>query len=352
MVRLISVNILVLLILGTALIGFIELISYVGLRLSEEPSNRIKKKYKEKINNVVYGIKNDELLSYIYRPNVKISLKGVIQKKEDSKWVFSHVYCDAYAHTDNLSRRVIPFEKTNQSKDSYLLFFGGSRTFGYGVNDNETYPYYVSREMGAKAYSYSSSGWGPGQFLALLQKRKRVFKFDESNGLAIYFMVGGHIGRLLGLFPQYYKSRYPKFDYDKRGRVALVGNHVGDGSKLWQFLKKNSQSFNFFLNGIQPIFHKDYEFTADVINEIQLQLKETGVASRLLVVLAQSYGKNEWKDKLMPLLKERKIEFLNTDGLFPKKVPYILHELDAHLSPLGNEILAKSVTNYLKNQKY
>ena len=351
--KLFFLNIIIILIISIALVVSFEFTSYLLLKNNnavKQPIKTEKKMYKEKIYQAdVWGRKNDSVLGYINRPNAKINLKGMIMQREnnDSKWSVSEVYSDKYAHTDNLSRRKIPFSKSNDSKDEFLLFFGGSRTFGYGVNDDETYPYYVSRDLGLKAYSYSASGWGPGQFLALLQEKEGYFNFNEKNGTAIYYMIPTHIHRLRGFFPQYHNSLYPKFDYNNDGRLSYVGNHIDDKQNIWKFLEKNSYTFKYFFNGIQPILYYDYEFTADVLKEIEVKLYEKKIATRFVVVLAGSFG-TDWKNKFIPYVTDRNIEYINLSKLFPKTIPYVLHDHDLHLSPLGNEILANSIVEYFE----
>ncbi|MDC3171579.1 FHY3/FAR1 family protein [Pelagibacteraceae bacterium] len=352
MLRLFFLNLIIILSIVIALIGSLELTSYLMLKKNEDSKQSFiqeKKRYKEKIYPAdIWGRKSDTILGYINRPNSKINLKGMIMRREnnDSKWIVSEVYCDKYAHTDDFSRRIVPFQKPDQISDEYLVFFGGSRTFGYGVNDDETYPYYVSRDLGVKSYSYSASGWGPGQFLALLQKKEDYFNFDKKNGTAIYYMIPGHIHRLRGFFPQYHNSLYPKFGYS-RERIVYIGNHFHDKINFWEFLQKNSYSFKYFFKNVQPILYYDYGFTADVLKEIEIVLNEKSIANRLVVVLSDGFG-TDWKNKFIPYINNRNIEYIDLKELFPRQTPYTLHDLDSHLSPLGNQILANSIVEYFK----
>lgn len=350
--RVFLLNIIVCLCIIFTVLGSFELYSYIKLSKIEgnNKNTKVKKIYKEKIYpGDSWGRKDDKVLAYINKPNKKINLKGFIKKRNDvnSDWLVTEIYTNKYANTDYLSRRIVPFIKSKKIKNKFLLFFGGSRTFGAGVDDDETYPYYVSKKLGLKAYSYSASGWGPGQFLAILQKKDEYLIFDEKEGIAIYYMIPQHIHRLRGFFPQYYKSNYPKFIRNGLNRVIYEGNHIAKKSNIWNFLNKKSYTFKYFFKGIQPILFYDYHFTADVLNEIKILLNEKKIAKRFIVFLSGSFG-TEWKKKIIPYLKKNNIEYVNLDELYPLKIPYTLHYMDKHLSPLGNKILAEEVTKYIK----
>ena len=53
-----------------------------------------------------------------------------------------------WLNTNNLGDRIVPSSKKDSNK--FAFFIGGSRTFGDGVSDDETYPHYLTKIMGLK----------------------------------------------------------------------------------------------------------------------------------------------------------------------------------------------------------
>jgi len=67
---------------------------------------------------------------------------------------------DASYHFDGHSRRVAAIE--GDGRERFLLFLGGSRTFGQGVSEDETIPYSVGRQLDDyRPYSYGYHVSGP-----------------------------------------------------------------------------------------------------------------------------------------------------------------------------------------------
>jgi len=88
-----------------------------------------------------------------------------------------------------------------------LLMFGGSFVFGSGVNDNETYPYYLSKATGCRVYSYAGGGQGASYMLYNL-KRNLISEVNGSGGYAVYVFIEHHIRRDMG--DLFYTTRYPR----------------------------------------------------------------------------------------------------------------------------------------------
>ena len=77
----------------------------------------------------------DELLGYKPRPNARMASKMKLKGRE--------IYNVTYS-TDAYSRRVTPVRAVGQA-DKFILFFGCSFTFGAGVQNDETLPFFVGQ---------------------------------------------------------------------------------------------------------------------------------------------------------------------------------------------------------------
>ncbi len=127
---------------------------------------------------------------------------------------------------DDRQRRVTPVEDP-QERDKFLLFFGGSFTFGEGVNDDETLPFHVAQlAPDYRPYNYGLSGYGPQQMLAKLQSDELAEEVSETKGILIYTFIDAHVERAIGSMYVYnaWGDRMPYYTTDWRGNLFRRGN--------------------------------------------------------------------------------------------------------------------------------
>lgn len=105
-----------------------------------------------------------------------------------------------------------------------ILFFGGSFTYGTGLNDTETMPYQTGIKTHGKYYIYNFGfrGYGPHHMLAAIEHGmvEKIVKFRPKY--AIYQALIGHIGRAAGL--AFWDTYGPKYVLNKDGKVVYEGN--------------------------------------------------------------------------------------------------------------------------------
>ena len=134
-------------------------------------------------SNITYGGRynngfflKDTLLGYKPKPNIKTSSV----KKYGEQTLYSVAYSigeDGY--------RITPGR--NEERNKFILFFGCSFTFGEGVNDNETMPYFVSSVASThQVYNFGFCGYGPQQMLAKLTDDKILQEVKEKSGVLVY----------------------------------------------------------------------------------------------------------------------------------------------------------------------
>jgi hypothetical protein len=81
-----------------------------------------------------------------------------------------------------------------------FLFFGGSFVFGEGIDDEETLPFFFSRQLGFRynVLNLGFSGYGPHQMLRALEIGQFVEAVAEPVVAAIYVGGPSHVFRLAG----------------------------------------------------------------------------------------------------------------------------------------------------------
>ncbi|MRS59823.1 hypothetical protein [Larkinella terrae] len=130
----------------------------------------------------------DSLLGYRAKPGFSVDFVAKVGNK---------VFDTIRIHIDSLSRRVVPMvPKPSAPINKYALFFGCSFTYGEGVDEKKTMPYYFSQLTGYHAYNYGFSGYSPLHMLGLLQSRNLPSEVEEKEGVAIYTYINHHINRV------------------------------------------------------------------------------------------------------------------------------------------------------------
>jgi hypothetical protein len=126
-----------------------------------------------------------------------------------------------------------------------VLFFGGSLTFGEGVNDDESFPYLVGQAAGVSAYNFGFPGYGPHQMLSALEHGlvDKTVRCQPSD--VVYLAIPAHIPRVLGRVSW---GPHPTYRLAADGRVRYDGQ--SNGWRVRFFLKKSALYKKLFLDRI------------------------------------------------------------------------------------------------------
>ncbi len=110
------------------------------------------------------------------------------------------------------------------STEGALLFFGGSITFGEGVDDNRTMPYRVGVKTQGRfsIYNFGFHGYGPHQMLAALQQGLVEEIIEQPPSLVIYQAIPAHVARSAGR--SIWDRHGPRYLLDDKGGVYLAGH--------------------------------------------------------------------------------------------------------------------------------
>lgn len=143
-----------------------------------------------------------ELISFILleieRPHrIQLELHDEISDRSvQNKKMFGNgtiIFNVTYTY-DELGRRC----SGENSGEKHLILFGGSYTFGHGLEDNKTLPFYLSEFTNYTVYNYAGNGYGPQQMLGHLEREEFPDEFPERDGKAIYVFIYHHIYRIRG----------------------------------------------------------------------------------------------------------------------------------------------------------
>lgn len=233
------------------------------------------------------------------------------------------------------------------------LFFGCSYTMGEGVNDAESYPYRVGQLLGEdwQVYNFGFSGYGPHQFLALLESGRLDELQKKYKKIHVFWMnIPGHELRSGGYSfwdpsgPRYVLEngvavRRGNFDsYTKNGLLAATFFRL-------QAALKRTQLCNEFL--VQVL-----RWNADALSRLQCAI----------LVAAQKRLQQHWPNATftvlvypsatdnLPLFRQAGLPVLDTTPFMPHWPDDALYRIpiDRHPTARAYADMADGLADYLR----
>ena len=171
-------------------------------------------------------IKNDEPLGYRYKPGT--SGRSHKQLSNSFKTIYDVTYT-IDLHGNRLTPSSSDFSKASTGKRA--LFVGGSFTFGEGLDNNETLPYYFQEKSGIKSINAGMGGYGAHQALKIIEDEKI---FSERSGgenvdFYIYRIIPNHINRAAGYSP--FDPQGPCYELNQSSKPTYLGSFIDCGKR-------------------------------------------------------------------------------------------------------------------------
>ena len=277
----------------------------------------------------------DAILGYVNRPDRQI--QSSYQEGGDTLLEVTY-------HTDESGRRVTPVSLA-ENRDQFLLFLGGSYTFGYLVPDEATLPAQVALMAPAyQPYNYGSNGYGPQQVYLWLAEEDLRSQIPQKNGLGIYVFLGHHVGRAAGSSAviNNWGHVMPSFQLDGAGHLQRDGTLLSarPGRAVFYGTIGFSQLARYF--NVQLPYataEADIQLTAALI----IAARDAYVAAfdqdNFNVLIYPGRG----EPRLLPYLDTAGVSYLDYSQLFASaERQYWLPE--GHPSPAGYERVAQQLT--------
>ena len=229
--------------------------------------------------------------------------------------------------------------------------YGGSFTFGEGLNDNETLVHYLWADHGFNAKSVGVHGYGLQQALYNIEHG-----LTTSEGFNILLTVPWHA--LRSTCKPYYVSGTPR--YEVEGNYARLAGVCSDEG-LFSRIARHSNIFKLvqkaLYNEKNRITDEDIELYLAIVRTIARHTHESN--SRLVIAYIQATEERmqftEWSNE--SLLEELKaISDILVDVTLSDKQEtldrrYYVHELDQHPSAEANRERAQLIFQSLTNSR-
>jgi hypothetical protein len=288
-----------------------------------------------KIEGPTHSMMSDKVLGY--KPNPNTSHTGV--RTKDGQIIYSITYS-----TDTNSLRITPIDST-KPRTKYAQFFGCSMTFGEGVQNKETLPYYFAKyDSTYRPYNFAYSGYGPHQMLARLETTHLKNIVKEKSGVGFYIYINDHVSRVIGTMTNFSYNGGNAPYYHKEGKgVKREGLFIETRRmRSWVYEKMlKSNILKLFKIGYPfKISDEDYELTAEVMAESSRLYKEQFGNDNFYVII---YPTTVDSSLIINLLKQKGVKVLDYSKLFnPLEKKYAI-PYDEHPTALANEILIKQL---------
>jgi hypothetical protein len=104
---------------------------------------------------------------------------------------------------DSNGARRNPYIGSESEGDITILAFGESFTFGGEVEDDETWPFYLSEQLQIPVINFGVRAYGPDQ--AFLKMRRILDRYEPN--VVIFGIMSENIGRLMSMYRPFYKPK-------------------------------------------------------------------------------------------------------------------------------------------------
>lgn len=237
-------------------------------------------------------------------------------------------------------------ELNSNKKNKIMNFFGGSFTFGWGLDDTETLPYLMQFYFKDwKIKNYGVSGYGVHQTLALIQKKPEII-----GDLNFLITDISHIPR--ATCKRDYSFGTPKYTLDNKKLTRSGYCNFGFFNNL--YLPRiigsvvNRSQIKILFDKIyfrkEDIGEKDIDLYLAIIYEINKIISERD--KKFIIGYMNSNG--EINQNILKKLNQKKIKFVDL-SLNSENKEYWLP--DRHTSKKGNEKRSILISEFLiKNQ--
>lgn len=274
----------------------------------------------------------DDLLGYAVAPGSAMTSYKAI----DGRVAYDVVYTiDAEGH------RITPSSSPDATRD-VVIFFGCSNTFGEGVHDDETLPYYVGLNLQDHAIINAAfRGYGPQQMLAMLEDGRLDAALEGRSVTAVYLFIDAHVQRAIGSMAVVtaWGADMPRYVLDASGQPQLMGSFRSSRpfvNALYAIASK-SNILRHYRVELPPRSDAQFLLTARLIEASALRIANIADESHFYVVLHPSVKTGEL---LKPHLEGTGVEVLDYTGLWsPDDTRYAI-EGDWHPTPLAHRTLA------------
>ena len=250
---------------------------------------------------------------------------------------------------DSNSHRITP-PFNNRAGAKSIVFFGCSMTFGYGLEDDEPFPYVTGVNLHGdyKIYNFGFGGYGTHHMLAALEHgiASKIIKVEPEY--IIYTAIPDHLRRILNR--KSWGDSDPKYILEN-GEAKYVGSFNQDKSLYNTVSNKVLESMiagKFFK---EQIDNYGIELFGAIVKASRDHAKKLYPNSKFIVIFWGDSYEAEKCRKMKQALTKNGIEIHDIDAMIPKYyTEYQKYQIKPPKEPHPNALACKLIGDYITNK--
>lgn len=281
-----------------------------------------------------YSFADDPVLGYRFKPCARFhSIKKVA---EDT------LYNVAYNINCNGTRFA-----GNSSGSKHLLFFGGSFTFGEGLNDTQTLPWLMGEQLPQiETYNLGGPGYGPQQMLSMLETGFLDTVVSQPEGMAVYVLLPEHVNRSAGspYVIYYWGENMPCYQLEEDSLVKHHSFKTAMPFKTFWYKSLGAIGLmNFKSIAFPAIEQQDIDLLVAILDEARNTYKTHYPKGDFRVLCYPSEVLLPEYERIISGLQEHDIKLLDYRELFPLDSVHTISG-DGHPTELTNREITKALS--------
>lgn len=276
------------------------------------------------------SVQSDSILGVKARQNASINW---LPETKDRK------FKEVQINIDSISRRVTP---GSSLKEKYALFLGCSYTFGDGVSDDETMPYYFQQNVPTyKSYNLGYLAYSPLHALARLQHEHLERSISEKNGFGVFTYINDHIDRVIPA-TRWIELTKGKFPYLNKKNMQTEGLYI-DRKRVYSNIVLSAQT-----SGIKQLFklgypkyhtNKHYKLVIDILQQTKKEYIKRFKNENFYIII---FPGNPMPTELKKMLDNSQIKYFDYSMLTSIEDKMLAFD-NAHPAPIVYEMVAKKL---------
>lgn len=227
---------------------------------------------------------------------------------------------------------------------SSVAFFGGSVTFGEGLEDAQSMPYRVAERLGAKTrvYNFGFHGYGAHQMLAAIEQGWAESLVKAPLAAVVYQAIPAHVVRAAGRAP--WDIHGPWYRLDDRGRVQLAGRFDQRPGAAAAALLGDSFTFRRIFGLERRVSDADLALFAAIVARARQEAQQRFPGCAFLVLLWDGDEDHQSAERVLAALMDRGISVRRIRDVLPGHVTdparYRIGPHDKHPNPRAQDLIA------------
>ncbi len=277
----------------------------------------------------------------------------------NSKILHRLVYGDSIVFdvTQTIGNNTIRHTPGQTNSDAIpILFLGCSFTYGAGLNDDETLPYFLQTTSNGqfKTINMGSNSYGAHQTLAILQARYEEKELLGQKPKAAFFTaITDHIFRGTGVFANTFGPKYILNDKKEIVYKGITPSYIERSENFLRFHLGKSYTLNRVFFGRRKAKDRQIELVVAMIHKASVIFESRYDAPFYCLLWDEFDAEPGLYEKILKRLEQKKVKTLEINKIIPNYTndpsPYLLYQ-NGHPNGRVNQLIGEYLYKFLEGQ--